>query len=185
MADTYWGFQRPYAHRTVPPTWSRQNGFHFYELQGIHSKSHFFNEQVGNTMGAPSRPIGDKTNDVMKARDDPILERPQSRRFCMATYGLQQRQDWGTQLRNPRPQSASAAPLSRTTQKTFAEFSEQVRNCDRLMVNPGGTTSKRASTPQAGKRGMKRELSEDKLKKLLGQRGLQNLERKVQMNKTF
>mmetsp|Transcript_4279 Transcript_4279/g.10431 ORF Transcript_4279/g.10431 Transcript_4279/m.10431 type:complete len:165 (-) Transcript_4279:460-954(-) len=107
MSDTYWGFKRPYAHRTVPDLWSRENGFHFNKQHAFENAQRQPNA-IGQLMGEPQQALGAKSNGVLIARDNPVLERPQTPQFCMSTYGLRQRNAWTDTLRdcNPRPYTA-------------------------------------------------------------------------------
>ncbi|CAD7963741.1 unnamed protein product [Amoebophrya sp. A120] len=107
MSDTYWGFTRPYAHRTVPEKWSRMNGYHYNTTTAFEDAAPKA-IGVGALLGEPMQALGAKANQVLHADDNPVLERPQSRQFCMASYGLRQRNAWTDTLRdcNPRPYTA-------------------------------------------------------------------------------
>eukprot|EP00392_Amoebophrya_sp_AT5.2_P002638 g2643.t1 len=68
MSDTYWGFKRPYAHRTVPDLWSRENGFHFNKQHAFENAQRQPNA-IGQLMGEPQQALGAKSNGVLIARD--------------------------------------------------------------------------------------------------------------------
>ncbi|CAD7963265.1 unnamed protein product [Amoebophrya sp. A25] len=106
MADTYWGYDYAYAHRTVPHKWSRENGLHFSKMCLVQDRKNF--RACGDVLGEPSQALGGKANANLRALDNPVLERPASREFCCSAYGLRQRNAFTDTLRdcNPRPYSA-------------------------------------------------------------------------------